>query len=189
MTVALAVIDVRTERELYWLDLNSSFPVDTIIPANTLHSTPVPGAQWQGQGAFFTDANLTTMYSFAGFGQPEKVSLRDTVETFNTSSQTWGDASISGGANDSLARLFHSSATTATSGLGLNFIIGVLNDTPEPQAIIQFDASEPDSLHWTTETQNVPYTAAATMQYARFGSKGVLIVVGGFVDVCTLKIW
>ena len=160
--------------------------MDTIIPSNMIHFVQVPGSQWQGQGAFFTDTNLTTMYNFAGFGDKYTQQL-NSVETFNTSSQKWGNASVSGGAFNSLARGFSASATTATSGLGLGFITGGLDAAPEPQGMIRFDASEPDMLQWRNETQEVPHTVGATMQYARFGTSGILIVVGGYTGVRHLE--
>ena len=160
--------------------------MDSTIPSARINSVRIPGAQWQGQGTFFTDANLTTMYNFAGFGDKDTQQL-NSVETFNTLSQKWGNASVSGGAFNSLGRGFSASANTATSGLGLGFITGGLDAAPEPQGMIRFDASEPGLLQWRNETQEVPHTVGATMQYARFGKSGVLIVAGGYVDVSLLE--
>ncbi|KAL9632548.1 MAG: hypothetical protein Q9164_005258 [Protoblastenia rupestris] len=169
------------EPELFWLDLNASFPVDTIISESILHSDRVPGLQWQGQGAFFTDIDLTTIYSFGGFNEWDD-QFQSTVETFITTSQIWANSTIGGGAFNNRDRSFSASATTATSGLGLSFTSGGFNPD-NPKGMIRFDVSSPISPTWRNETKGVPPLVGATMQYARFGDQGVLIAVGGYKDV------
>ena len=171
----------RIEPELFWLDLNESFPVDTVISASILQSDRVQGFQWQGQGAFFTDIDLTTIYSFGGFNEWDG-QFQNTVETFNTTSQTWANTTIGGGAFNNRDRSFSTSATTATSGLGLSFTSGGFNKA-NPKGMIRFDVSNPTAPKWTNETKDVPPLVGATMQYARFGDQGVLIAVGGYNDV------
>lgn len=165
--------------------MNASFVVDSIIPHNLLHSVQAQGSQWQNAGAFFTDTNLTTMYSFGGFQEDEasKAIKLNSVEAFNTTTETWTNASVSGGAYNSLGRNLASAANTATSGLGLSFITGGGDLGGPPAGMIRFDASDPAALKWTNETQGVPQMIGSTMQYARFGNKGVLVAFGGYSDV------
>ena len=170
---------------MYWLDLNVSSTVDSTIPSNSLHSAAAEGSQWHAQGAFFTDANLTTMYSFGGF-QEDKTTTAvplDTVEAFNTTLGTWANVTVNGGAFNSLSRTLASSANAASAGLGLSFVTGGSESGEAPPGLIRFDASDPTALAWTNETQGVPRMIGSTMQYARFGNKGVLIAIGGYTDL------
>ena len=163
--------------------MKTSFPVDTTVSTTNLRSLPAQGSQYGLQGAFFADKNLTTIYSFGAFQDGNDTTEISTLETFNAISQKWSNTTVSGGSFNGLSRSFSSSATTATSGLGLSFITGGLDVAAEPQGMIRFDASNPDSVQWRNETQDVPHMVGATMQYARFGIQGVLIVTGGYLDV------
>ena len=115
----------------------------------------------------------------------------NTVESFNTTSQTWSNVPVMD-ANHSLSDVTYnpigahlsSSATTSTSGLGLGFAVGG-NYTKAPTGMIVLDASNPDSLSWTNETDGVPILSGGEMQYARYGKKGVLIAFGGYNAVCS----
>ena len=129
----------------------------------------------------FIDPLMTTFYHyyFDGIVVPSTT----TLPSFNATTQTWKNASVSGG---SLVTVNHGgvlSATTSTSGLGLSFITGNPK-TEVPPGMITFDASDPNNLTWTNKTQGTPLFNDGTMQYARFGNKGVLIAFGGFTDVC-----
>ncbi len=184
--------DTPAENQLYWLDLNSTLPIETIIPGSSLQSTTVPGSEWrtlQGRGNFLTDASMDAIYFT--FNLNSNVST-NTLESFNTTSQTWSnvsvineDHSLSNVTNNAIGRYLSSSATTSTSGLGLGFTVG--GSYPiAPTGMIVLDASNPDSLSWTNETDEVPILIGAEMQYARYGEKGVLIAFGGYGGVCSI---
>lgn len=164
---------------MYWLDLNTSFSLDGGISPNVLQSMTVPGDDWQGVGALFTDPLMTTFYHFDGHAAPNN----STVPSFNATTQTWKNASVSGGSLNFIDRGESLSATTSTSGLGLSFITGSSEKDSLPGMIV-FNASDPDNLNWTNKTHGTPHLDLGTMQYARFGKKGVLIAFGGYIDVC-----
>lgn len=180
------------DKLIYWLNLNASFAVDTVIPQNTLQSEQSEGSQWQSTGAFFIDPSLTTIYSYGGFNQLDTFE-RNSVYSYDTESQTWANVTVEGGSFNRLGRIWSSSTTSVSSSLGLGFITGgferfVTRNTmaavDDPPGMIQFDASDPTTLKWTNVTENVPPMVGASMQFARFGNKGVLIVVGGYSHVC-----
>ena len=165
---------------MYWLDLNTSFSLDGVISPNVLQSMTPPGDDWQGGGAMFTDPLMTTFYHFDGYVTPNNA----TVPSFNATTQTWKNASVSGGSFNTVDKGGAVSATTSTSGLGLSFITGDNHGPDVPPAMIVFDASDPNNLTWTNKTHGTPHLDLGTMQYARFGNKGVLIAFGGYTDVC-----
>ncbi|KAL8689147.1 MAG: hypothetical protein Q9218_005119 [Villophora microphyllina] len=105
-----------------------------------------------------------------------------TVQAFNVTSQTWSNASVSGGAYNSVTRQGAVAATSSTSGLGLGFITGgSTEDTPS--GLVTFDASNPSALTWKNDTQGTPHLVLGSMQYARYGNKGVLIAFGGYLNL------
>ena len=125
----------------------------------------------------FTDSLMTTLYRFHSYGSPGF----STAPWFNATTQTWGIASI-GDPIDVVEEGGGLWASTSTSGLGLSFITGGTGLGPLSGMIV-FDASDPNNLAWTNKTLGKP-TFYGTMQYARFGNKGVLIVFGGSPQVC-----
>lgn len=139
-----------------------------------------PGDDWAGLGAMFTDALMTTFYHFDGYGVPNTA----TVPSFNATSQTWQNASVSGGDfnTENMAGVVW--ATTSTSGLGLSFVTGANTVPSIPPAMIVFNASNPNNLTWMNTTNGTPDIYSGTMQYTRFGNKGVLIAFGGWTNVC-----
>ena len=115
----------------------------------------------------------------------------NTLESFNTTPQTWSnvpivdaDNSVSNMTYNPVGGHLSSGATTSTSGLGLGFAIGG-NYTEMSTGLIVLNASNPDSLSWTNETDEVPILSGGEMQYARYGKKGVLIAFGGYSAVCS----
>lgn len=171
------------EDKLYWLDLNTSFSLDGVISPNDLQSVTAPGDDWQGSGAMFTDPLMTTYYHFDGFAP---VPNNATVPSFNATTQTWKNVSVSGGSYNSVGRGGGAlSATSSTSGLGLSFVAGgSALATNASLGMVVFNASNPSNLTWATKTHGTPHFDLGTMQYARFGNKGVLIAFGGYTDVC-----
>ena len=101
----------------------------------------------------------------------------NTLDSYNATSQSWLNVTVIGGKYGGFARTFASSATTATSGLSFGFLTGGEGKVL-PQGMISFDASDLSSLSWRNETY-APPISGATMQYVRFGNKGILVVVGG----------
>ena len=183
--------DTPVENQLYWLDLNSTLPIDTIIPGSSLQSTTVPGPEWntlQGRGTFLTDASMDAIYFTFNLNSNVSTNI---LESFNTTSQTWSNMSVidedhklSNVTHNPIGRYLSSSATTSTSGLGLGFTVGG-SYMKAPTGMIVLDASNPDSLSWTNETDGVPILSGAEMQYARYGKKGVLVAFGGYSAVCS----
>ena len=168
--------------------MNTSFPVGSIVSQKLLLAVPFQGSGWDNSGAFFIDADLTTLYSFAAFGNVAS-SVLNIIDAFNSTTGNWTNVTVGGGVVNSLSE--GTSATTASSGLGLNFITGGYNNplaSSTAAGMIRFDASISSALTWRNETDGVPGLARGTMQYVRSGSKGVLLAVGGFlrVQICPL---
>lgn len=118
------------------------------------------------------------MYHYAGYAGPGNA----TVQSFNVTTQTWSNASVSGGALNTMTRAGAVTATSSSTGLGLGFITGG-SDGNTPPGLVTFNASNPSSLTWTNDTQGTPHIALGNMQYARFGSEGILIAFGGYSNV------
>ena len=128
-------------------------------------------------GGFSTDANLTTLYNFAFFTDTDDTA--EIIGAYNSTSDTWRNVSVGGGVVTSLSGGV--SATTATSGLGLSFIGGGYNDPSASRVsagMIRFDASTPNALSWRNETDGVPVLVGGALEYARFGTQGILVAVG-----------
>lgn len=76
---------------MYLLDLNTSFAINGVISPNVLESmTTLDG---QNSGAMFTDPLMTAFYRFHGNGAWNI----STISSFNTTTQTWTNAPVSGG--------------------------------------------------------------------------------------------
>jgi len=176
-------LTLSTEQQLYWLDLNTSFPVESSISSNTLHSIAAPAdTQWRGAGLFFTDAAQTALYSYGGFLEDD--SDHNSTWVFNSSSAKWSNETVSGGGLNRFNRDSSMHTSTTSSNQGLGFVNGGWNSI---SGMVTFNASNPRQLSWTNQTQgDVPGTMGATMQYVRYGKAGVLIAIGGY-DVCYVK--
>ena len=143
----------------------------------------VQGDQWrqsQGTGGFLTDTLMDTMYLTSTL--PNNTVGLNTLDSFNTTSQTWANITITGGNFNTIGGWLSSAATSSTSGLGLGFTIGGA-DSRTPPGMVVLDASNPNDLSWTNKTEGAPPLCGAEMQYARYGNKGVLIAFGGYIDV------
>lgn len=169
-------LTASTEQKLHWLDLNTSFPVDTAIPSNVLRSIAAPAdSQWTGTGAFFTNADQTGLYSFGGFLHDP--SEHNSTWLFNSSTAQWSNVTVSGGTLNKLNRDSSMSASTTGTNQGLSFINGGWDSTP---GMVVFN-SDQHQLSWTNQTQNdTPRTLGSSMQYLRYGKAGVLIAFGGY---------
>ena len=169
--------------------MNSSLDVDTIIPQGVLDSTAIRATFWANAGPFFTDTNSTMLYSFASTSDGMNGQL-DLIAGFNSTSGVWTNISVVPGSISNID--YGTSANTESSGLGLSFSTGGFTDPSGVNiapGMIRFDASAPDNPTWWNETNGVPNTRSAAMSYARFGSKGVLIGVGGLAPVISVLIY
>ena len=171
------ILTILTEHELYWLDLNTSFPVEGLISHNSLFSVPATGDQLAGSGAFFVDVQETTLYSFGGFAEGSS-DQTDQLLSYDVSKNSWFNASVLGGKYNEYQWDTSMHATSQAGGQGLSFINGGDNGTTG--GMIVFNASDTSQLSWTNETgPTVPSTIGASMSYLRYGTQGVLIGMGG----------
>ncbi|KAL8871979.1 MAG: hypothetical protein Q9174_002312, partial [Haloplaca sp. 1 TL-2023] len=172
------------ENKIYWIDLKTSFPLDSILPPNVYNSANVAGPHWKGTGALFANPESTTLYHFAGFVAPDN----DTVASYDIAAKTWNKATVSGGSFNAVSRAGAVTATSSSTDLGLGFILGGSGEDTPP-GLITLDASRPDSLEWTNKTRRSPNIALGNMQYARFGNKGVLIAFGGYSNLVEAEVY
>lgn len=127
------------------------------------------------------------LYSVGGFGNLNQTPSSN-LTAYNATSQSWSNVTAQGGNFNFFPRNFASTAASSTSGLGLGFLSGGLETKPNsPQGMVRFDASNPAAPSWKNETY-APRLVGATMQYVRFGNKGVLVAIGGYVGVCPPRI-
>lgn len=83
------------------------------------------------------------------------------VSSFNATTQTWVNVSVTGGSFNTVKRGGASSATTSTSGLGLSLITGGF-DSDTPPGMIVFDASDLSALTWADKTKGAPHLDIGT---------------------------
>ena len=167
---------------LYWIDLNASFPVGGLISSDLYRSVSVPDGQWANMGAFWTDKDLTVLYSIGGDGGTVTPPPTNKLPSYNATSQSWTNVSVQGGDFAGLTRNFASSATASTGGQSLGFLTGGA-DAVTPTGMVSFDASNVSSPQWRNESY-APGMVSTAMSYVRFGKQGVLVAVGGATDVC-----
>ena len=179
--------DLWVDDTLYWLDLSTSFPVDGLIGTSSLQSTKGSSRQFVGTGAFFTDSNSSTLYTFAGYPDNTLSDFfaADSVNAYYTQNQSWSDPSpvVSGGNFSFLSRGQAMYATSQDAGLGSNFFAGG-GTSFYVEDMVTFNAShteEGQDLSWINQTSGVPYFWGPATEFARFGDEGVLISVGGYL--------
>ncbi len=160
------------EQNIYWLDLNKSFPIDGVLSSNSFELTQASTESgWQVTGTFFK--SHSTLYSF---GRSNDDAALGSLAAFDTATSQWSTAHVAGGDFNHGARHMN---MHATGGPGLGFIAGG-SDT-DLRGMIQFNASNPSKLSWANQTgESVPNTMGATMQYVRMGRAGVLVAIGGY---------
>jgi hypothetical protein len=166
----------NAEATLYSIPLNNTFPSSGLLPANAYRDLPAPGVEYHGEGTFFKDGNDTILYSMNGFQDPSTPTNQ--LLAFNTVTQGWFNATVSGGDFnfDTRAAALHAiSSGQGVSGLG--FVSGGWEDVP---GMIRFNATDANNLHWTNETSNnPPLTLEGGMEFVRYGKQGSLIAFGG----------
>jgi hypothetical protein len=170
---------------LYYMDLDSQFPVESTIPQSALHTSAISSdinvahqmTEYPGSNGAMWRTN-DSMYFFGG-GFDTAI---DTVSFYNVSSGKWKEVEVSGGkfnfGNRSTAQ------SVSVPELGLGFIFG--GSGPYMEGMIRFDASDPNNLTWTNETLdhgshgvNVPNLNAGTLLYIPASTEGMLISFGG----------
>ncbi|KAJ5379553.1 hypothetical protein N7509_012672 [Penicillium cosmopolitanum] len=170
---------------LYYIDLDSQFPVESTIPKSALHTDTINSdisvahqmAEYPGSNGAMWRTN-DSMYFFGG-GFDTAI---DTVSFYNVSSGVWKEVEVSGGkfnfGNRSTAQ------TASVPELGLGFIFG--GSGPYMEGMIRFNSSDPNNLTWTNETLNqgshgvnVPNLNAGTLLYIPASTDGMLISFGG----------
>ncbi|KAI9831029.1 MAG: hypothetical protein M1819_005267 [Sarea resinae] len=187
-----------SEPYLYYLDLNTTFPVETFIPNGTLNTITVPmdltpniRAQTANRGgAFFTTPD--SLYVFAGLDDNssgnEGATSDDELAVYNTTTGKWSKATVAGGNYNTANRqegLYASQQDT-----GLSFFLGG-DDSEYMPGMVRFDASTPQAPKWTNQTSDpataadldavpVPHIQGGQMAYVPMGKAGVLIVLGGY---------
>ncbi|KAI9721738.1 MAG: hypothetical protein M1812_002073 [Candelaria pacifica] len=172
------------EKQLYWLDLNTSFPVQGLISTNTLHSTQATSDnQFKGSGAFLTNANQTALSIFGGQGIGPNT--MDSMPTYNLSTNIWSNPEVSGGNLNFIRRDGMTSTSSDQTGQGLNYVLGGLeNYHTVAKGLVKFDASDPSHPTWTNQSNtDVPGFNQAGLEYIRAGKAGLLIAWGGFNTV------
>ncbi|KAI9701063.1 MAG: hypothetical protein M1836_001732 [Candelina mexicana] len=172
------------EKQLYWLDLNTSFPVQGLISTNTLHSAQAVGDnEYKGSGVFLTDVNQTALSIFGGQGIGPNT--MGSMPTYNISTNTWSAQSVSGGDLNFVRRDGMTHTSSDQTGQGLSYVLGGLNDYHAvAKGMVKLDASDPSHLRWTNQSgTDVPGFNQAGLEYIRVGKAGVLIAWGGYNTV------
>ncbi len=103
-----------------------------------------------------------------------KLNAYDTVKDY------WSGAGVSGGAYNKLDRSQAMYAIAESGGQSLGFIAGGESHVP---GMVTFDSTYLNNLTWTNTTSGVPYFWGCTTQYVRFGTKRVLVSVGGYTVI------
>ena len=170
---------ILIEQRLYSLNLSTSFPVNGFLKDTFLHSTESSMTQYLGGGAFFTDVNQTTLYSMAGNPNNATDGI-NSLNAYDVQHDSWSPVSPSGNAAlNKLDRGAGMFATTESTGLGLGFLAGGIDWVP---GMTIFDASDTSNVSWTNATGGIPFFWGPATEYVRFGTKGVLVVVGGYAS-------
>ncbi|KAJ5144651.1 hypothetical protein N7448_002043 [Penicillium atrosanguineum] len=181
---------IKPSTNLYYLDLDSQFPVERTIPKSSLHtdavtprSTPAYNLAKGGNGDGVIWTMNDTMYFFGGgFGDSDFANGVDTISSYNASTGRWKNVQVNGGNFNFGNRSDTQSASIPEAGLG--FVYG--GREPYMHGMIRFDASDPNNPSWTNETLNngshgvdVPRLNAGAMVYVPAGKEGMLISFGG----------
>ncbi|KAL9103887.1 MAG: hypothetical protein Q9163_001124 [Psora crenata] len=170
--------DLTDQSHLYWLQLNESFPVDGVLKDYFLHTTSSFESQYLDGGTFWTDANETTLYLMIG-PTNNNTDGRSNIKAYVPQYDTWGSINVSGGPSKKTIPRAGLYASSSDGGGSLSFIAGGEDRLP---GLVTFNSSDPQHPSWTNVTDDVPYFWGPSTQYVRFGRRGVLVSVGGYVD-------
>ncbi|KAL9047244.1 MAG: hypothetical protein Q9214_000127 [Letrouitia sp. 1 TL-2023] len=168
-----------TDVKLQWLDLDRSFSVDGDIPNSVLQNTTDNTKPSFTGDAFWTDANETTVYTL---GQPDNQPHdgQSTLNAYNVQGDVWRDVSVTGGPFNKGSSLTTMYASSSAGGVQLSFISGGFDAFQN--GLVIFNSSDPQNLTWKNVTNDdLPYFRQPLTQYIRYGSAGILAVIGGFI--------
>lgn len=182
----LRVITLMTELALFFLDLDTSFPVEVLLSSDFLHNvsvlpTTTPDIINQTEsiwaGALF--ATNSSLYVYGGV-DPNVVPT-SALAAYNAATSSWEEVTISGADNGIGGGQYSQSVSDPISGL--SFVTGGSSGV---QGMLTFNASNPDDLTWTrhterneTKTVSMPNVFGGGLVYLPVGKAGVLILFGG----------
>lgn len=105
---------------------------------------------------------------------------QSTLDAYNVQGDFWRDMSVSGGPLNKGSSLTTMFASSSAGGVPLSFISGGFDAFQN--GLVIFNSSDPQSPTWKNVTNNnLPYFRQALTQYVRYGSAGILAVIGGRV--------
>ncbi len=178
-----------SEPAIYWIGLDTKFPVEEPIPSDRLNSVTIPedvtpfgvNQSLVAGPLFYTNDSI---YVVAGMGD----AANNVLPVFDTTTEDWSAVTVEGGNFNTHNRL--QSVVASDQRTGLSFMIG--GDLGRFHfGMIRFDASDEASPQWTNETTNdvsggieVPSILEGSMVYLPMGEAGVLLAIGGY-DVRT----
>ncbi|KAI9668508.1 MAG: hypothetical protein M1829_005325 [Trizodia sp. TS-e1964] len=165
---------------LMWLDLNTTFPVETFIANASIGLSHIPSydpAQDSG-GSFFYDN--TTVYVFAGLGDVDHV-ITNQLKSYNASAKNWSDVAVAGGNFNRGSRF--KGLHTSDPGTGRSWYSGGFDTNI--RGMIQFDSSVSTGPTWTNTTSVMTEISGANnlggeLVFVPMGQAGVLIAIGGY---------
>jgi hypothetical protein len=161
---------------IFSIPLNTTFPVNGALSSNNYWRQNA-FQQWDSQGTFFQEANVTMLYSL-GVYPDDSQSPMDNLKAYNITSNKWSNITVSGGNFNYDTRVAMSSAVTAGTSAALGFASGGWDDLG---GMTRFDASNPETPKWTNETDsNPPLSYEGSMSFMRLGPKDSLISFGGY---------
>lgn len=168
-----------TEKSLFSIHLNTSFPVDTILYADSYNVTTSSAVEYTGGGSFWSDLNQTRLYSMAGFPD-STVEGQSNMQTYDPAHDAWSTTTVGDGKEpyNKLERSQAMYANTLDGGGTLSFIAGGNDWLP---GLVIMNSSNPQNPTWLNVTDNnTPYFWGPTTQYVRMGQQGILVSVGGY---------
>ena len=179
----LRVITPMTALALFYLDLDTSFPVEVLLSSDFLHNVSVLATttpdiinQTKSIWAGALLATNSSLYVYGGVG-PNTSALA----AYNAATSSWEQVTISGADNGIGGGLYSQSVSDPISGL--SFVTG---GTSGVQGMLTFNPSNPRDLKWTphterngTKTVSMPNAFGGGLVYLPVGKAGVLIMFGG----------
>ncbi|KAL9610227.1 MAG: hypothetical protein Q9167_005049 [Letrouitia subvulpina] len=174
--------------KLQWLDLDRPFSVDGDIPDSILQNTTDDTKPSFTGDAFWTDANETRVYTL-GQSADQPHNGQSTLDAYSVQDDLWSDVSVSGGALNKGLSLTTMYASSSAGGVPLSFISGGFEAFQN--GLVIFNSSDPQNPTWKNVTSDdLPYFREPLTQYVRYGSAGILVVIGGRIatgDDATLR--
>ncbi|KAL8802963.1 MAG: hypothetical protein Q9182_003451 [Xanthomendoza sp. 2 TL-2023] len=185
------VSDWVRDRSLFSLDLETQFPVETLLASTFVQNSTIPlnvtpaniggNGMWQG-------ALLATSDTFVAYAQDDPSEEEThTLVSYNSISRQWGSVSLSGGDFQSGPRAFGTGVSDSMSGL--SFYLGGDHNIGGLLKVELADTNNPSWSNITTrfrDTQDqIPQIWGGGMAYLAIGKAGILLVIGGSFNVTT----